>query len=107
MLAGERESECEQMLRVCAGLRLRRNAGGADQSPLGILRGFSAQFLALDSLNRSSVINMELHIPCLFFHLRPCPITTHLMSLKDNLLFVSDFTHLWLEIRLAHKDKSV
>lgn len=37
----ERKSECEQMLRVCAGLRLWRNAGGPGQSPLRILRGFS------------------------------------------------------------------
>lgn len=39
------------MLRVCAGLRLWRNPGGPRQSPLWILRGFSAQFLAQTQFN--------------------------------------------------------
>ena len=54
MIGEERKSECEQMLRVCAGLRLWRNAGGPSQSPSRILRGFSAQFLAPDNSNRGS-----------------------------------------------------
>lgn len=67
MLVEERKSECEQMLRVCAGLRLCRNAGGAGQSPLRILGGFSAQFLAPDNSKGSSTINMQLHLPRLLF----------------------------------------
>lgn len=45
--------ECEHMFRVCAGLRLCRNAGWADQSPVWILRGFPAQFLAPDNLKQA------------------------------------------------------
>lgn len=87
----KRKSGYEQMLRVCAGLRLCRNAGGESQSPLRILRGFSTQFLAPDDLKASATISMQ---------------TAHSMtSLQSGAifnryhgLFVSDFTHFLPEI---------
>lgn len=59
MIGEERNSECEQMLRACAGLRLWRNAGGPGQSPLWILKGFSTQFLAPHKPSRSSMITVS------------------------------------------------
>lgn len=76
----KRKSGYEQMLRVCAGLRLCR-----------ILRGFSTQFLAPDDLKASATISM--------------PTAHSMTSLRSGAifnryhgLFVSDFARFLPEI---------
>lgn len=58
VFVAERKSECGQMLRVCSGFTLCRNASSAHQSPTRILRGFST-----DTLTRNLIVSTQQHIP--------------------------------------------